>query len=124
MLSTISRDDRKLFMKLHEVSVEGTCKLVNAIKIAHLALRHRQNRNHKMRIVVFIGSPMEGIEKSDVSGRMRHHFLQFIRLAKRLKKEKVNVDFVTFGEASASPNDEAVLQEFVDTLNGKWVCFP
>ncbi|CAD5212220.1 unnamed protein product [Bursaphelenchus xylophilus] len=108
VLSTITRDDRKLFTKLHEVVVGGNCRLVNAIKIAHLALRHRQNRNHKMRIIVFIGSPIEGIQQSE-----------FIRLAKKLKKEKVNVDFVCFGEASQSENDEKVLQEFVDTLNSK-----
>ena len=28
-----------------------------------LALKHRQGRNHKMRIVVFVGSPIEDDEK-------------------------------------------------------------
>jgi 26S proteasome regulatory subunit N10 len=42
---------------------------------------------------------------------------QFIKLAKKLKKEKVNVDFVCFGEANAEDNQ--ILAEFVDTLNGK-----
>lgn len=39
-----------------------------------------------MRIVAFIGSPIETDEK------------ELVRLAKRLKKEKVNVDIVSFGE--------------------------
>lgn len=39
-----------------------------------------------MRIVVFVGSPVEAEEK------------ELIKLAKRLKKEKVNVDIVSFGE--------------------------
>ncbi|CAD5207653.1 unnamed protein product [Bursaphelenchus okinawaensis] len=108
VLSTITRDDRKLFTKLHEVVIGGNCRLVNAIKIAHLALRHRQNRNHKMRIIVFIGSPIEGIQQAE-----------FIKLAKKLKKEKVNLDFVCFGEASQSENDEKLLSEFVETLNSK-----
>lgn len=108
VLSTITRDDRKLFLQLTNVVVEGQCKLVNAIKIAHLALRHRQNRNHKMRIIVFVGSPVEEVENSE-----------FIRLAKKLKKEKVNVDFICFGEINDNDDTEKLLQDFVDTLNSK-----
>lgn len=51
-----------------------------------LALKHRQGKNHKMRIVAFIGSPV-GLDEKEI-----------IKLAKRLKKEKVNVDVVSFGE--------------------------
>lgn len=51
-----------------------------------LALKHRQGKNHKMRIVVFIGSPVN-LESKEMT-----------KLAKRLKKEKVNVDIVSFGE--------------------------
>lgn len=104
----MTREERKLFIKLHEIQIKGCAQIVNAIKIAHLALRHRMNRNHKMRIVMFIGSPIEGIEKTE-----------FIKLAKKLKKEKVNVDFVCFGEAINEENQ--VLEEFIDTLNGKQV---
>lgn len=39
-----------------------------------------------MRIVAFVGSPVEAEEK------------ELVKLAKRLKKEKVNVDVVSFGE--------------------------
>jgi 26S proteasome regulatory subunit N10 len=39
-----------------------------------------------MRIVAFVGSPVEMEEK------------ELVKLAKRLKKEKVNVDLVSFGE--------------------------
>jgi 26S proteasome regulatory subunit N10 len=39
-----------------------------------------------MRIVAFVGSPVETEEK------------ELVKLAKRLKKEKVNVDIVSFGE--------------------------
>uniref|UniRef100_A0A7E4US23 26S proteasome non-ATPase regulatory subunit 4 n=1 Tax=Panagrellus redivivus TaxID=6233 RepID=A0A7E4US23_PANRE len=106
VLSTMTQEDRKLFCRLHEIDFEGTIKLLPAIKVAHLALKHRQNRNHKMRIVLFVGSPVEGVVKSD-----------FIKLAKKLKKEKVNVDIVSFGEAAEENNE--LLQEFVDTLNGK-----
>lgn len=39
-----------------------------------------------MRIVVFVGSPITADERD------------LVKLAKRLKKEKVNVDLVSFGE--------------------------
>ncbi|CAG2059328.1 unnamed protein product [Timema podura] len=58
-----------------------------------LALKHRQGKNHKMRIVIFVGSPVETEEK------------ELVKLAKRLKKEKVNVDVVSFGE-EVSPQGE------------------
>ncbi|KAI6182577.1 26S proteasome non-ATPase regulatory subunit 4 [Aphelenchoides bicaudatus] len=106
VLSTMTREERKLFIKLHEVQIKGDAQIVNAIKVSHLALRHRMNRNHKMRIVMFVGSPIEGIDKAE-----------FIKLAKKLKKEKVNIDFICFGEAISEENQ--LLSEFVDTVNGK-----
>lgn len=69
-----------------------------------MALKHRQGKNHKMRIVAFIGSPIEIDEK------------ELVKLAKRLKKEKVNVDVISFGEESI--NNE-VLTAFINALNGK-----
>lgn len=39
-----------------------------------------------MRIVAFVGSPVEVEEK------------EIVKVAKRLKKEKVNIDIVNFGE--------------------------
>lgn len=39
-----------------------------------------------MRIVAFVGSPVDHDEK------------EVVKVAKRLKKEKVNVDIVSFGE--------------------------
>ena len=51
-----------------------------------LALKHRQGKNHSQRIVAFVGSPIENEEKD------------LVKLAKRLKKEKVNVDVINFGE--------------------------
>lgn len=58
-----------------------------------------------MRIVVFVGSPLDAIDAAELT-----------RLAKRLKKEKVNVDVVSFGEERGNEN---ILRTFVDTLNGK-----
>ncbi|CEF65553.1 26S proteasome non-ATPase regulatory subunit 4 [Strongyloides ratti] len=104
--STMTQDDRKLFIKLHEVEIENVSKVIPAIRTAHLALKHRPNKNHKMRIIVFIGSPVEDIDNSDL-----------VKLAKKLKKEKVNVDIVCFGEAAEKNNE--MFEQFIETLNGK-----
>ena len=53
---------------------------------SQLALKHRQNKNHKTRIVVFVGSALDVDEST------------LVKVAKKLKKEKVNVDIVSFGE--------------------------
>lgn len=71
---------------------------------SQLVLKHRQGKNHKMRIVVFVGSPIE-TEENDL-----------VKLAKKLKKEKVNVDLVSFGD---HPGNNDLLTSFVNTLNGK-----
>lgn len=72
--------------------------------LLQLVLKHRQGKNHKMRIVLFIGSPLE-VDKVEVE-----------KLAKRLKKEKVNVDIISYGDHQKN-ND--VLTAFINTLNGK-----
>lgn len=57
-----------------------------------------------MRIVVFVGSPIEA-DSQDL-----------VKQAKRLKKEKVNVDIVSFGEHE---NNNDLLNAFINALNGK-----
>ncbi|KAM7028963.1 26S proteasome non-ATPase regulatory subunit 4 isoform 1-T1 [Acridotheres tristis] len=69
-----------------------------------LALKHRQGKNHKMRIIAFVGSPVHDSDKD------------LVKLAKRLKKEKVNVDIINFGEEEANTEK---LTAFITALNGK-----
>jgi 26S proteasome regulatory subunit N10 len=105
VLSTLTTDVSKLMSKLLAVQPQGEVKLMSGLRVAHLALKHRQGKNHKMRIVVFVGSPLDQVDQGEL-----------VRLAKRLKKEKVNVDIVSFGEEKGN---DAVLNAFVETLNGK-----
>lgn len=104
VLVTLTTDTGKILAKLHQVAPSGDLKLIPGIKIAHLALKHRQGKNHKTRIVAFIGSPIEADEKD------------LIKLAKKLKKEKVNIDIVNFGEDEANTE---ILNKFIETINGK-----
>lgn len=114
---------------MHLVQPKGNINFITGVRIAHvsivkpigcflvvfhvflctfifrqLVLKHRQGKNHKMRIVVFVGSPIE-TEEGDL-----------VKLAKKLKKEKVNVDIVSFGD---HPGNNDLLTAFVNTLNGK-----
>ncbi|XP_059059089.1 26S proteasome non-ATPase regulatory subunit 4 [Achroia grisella] len=104
VLATLTSDVGRILSKLHRVQPNGDINLLTGIRIAHLALKHRQGKNHKMRIVVFVGSPVNTDEK------------ELVKLAKKLKKEKVNCDVVSFGEDS---DNNPLLTSFVNTLNGK-----
>lgn len=99
---------------------QGTTQIIRGIKTANLALKNRSNRNHKTRIIVFIGSPLDNLEAGYDKGEVRIftslNLIQFLRFSKRLKKENVKIDMVLFGEAVH--NNDQVL-EFVETINGK-----
>ena len=68
-----------------------------------LALKHRQNKSQRQRIVVFVGSPIAEDEKT------------LVKLAKKMKKNNVAVDFVNFGEVDT--DNTAKLQAFIDAIN-------
>jgi len=104
VLVTLTTDTGKILAKLHQVAPAADMRFISGIKIAHLCLKHRQGKNHKTRIVAFVGSPIEADEK------------EIIKLAKKLKKEKVNIDIVNFGEDECNAD---ILNKFVTTINGK-----
>lgn len=103
VLTTLTTDVGRILSKLHLVEPSGEINFMTGIRVAHLALKHRQGKNHKMRIVVFVGSPVDTDEK------------ELIKLAKRLKKEKVNVDVVNFGEEAVNTDK---LSAFIKALEG------
>nr|XP_008982589.1 26S proteasome non-ATPase regulatory subunit 4 isoform X2 [Callithrix jacchus] len=140
VLTTLTPDTGRILSKLHTVQPKGKITFCTGIRVAHLALKHRQGKNHKMRIIAFVGSPVEDNEK-DVSpsgswGMWAAHVWdrsfspqenlaeasgsslwgKLVKLAKRLKKEKVNVDIINFGEEEVNTEK---LTAFVNTLNGK-----
>lgn len=69
--------------------VVGSADFATALNVAQLALKHRQNKNLRQRIVVFLGSPLNGVAADD-----KH----LARLAKKLKKNNIAVDVVCFGD--------------------------
>ncbi|NXI12327.1 PSMD4 ATPase, partial [Irena cyanogastra] len=91
VLTTLTPDTGRILSKLHTVQPKGKITFGTGIRVAHLALKHRQGKNHKMRIIAFVGSPVHDSDKD------------LVKLAKRLKKEKVNVDIINFGEEVRIP---------------------
>merc|ERR1711973_258011 len=104
VLVTLTTDTGKILAKLHQVNHANEMKFISGIKIAHLCLKHRQGKNHKTRIIAFVGSPIEADEK------------EVVKLDKKLKKEKVNIDIVSFGE---DEDNTDILNKFITTINGK-----
>lgn len=76
---------------MHSTSdkIGGEADITTAIAVAQLALKHRQNKNLRQRIIVFVGSPLAGQAADEPS---------MVKLAKKLKKNNVAVDFVAFGD--------------------------
>jgi len=104
VLVTLTSEVGKIISKLHQVKPNGCIDLIRGIKVANLALKHRQSKNHKPRIIMFVASPVV-VDQSEL-----------IKLSKRLKKEKVNVDIISFGEEE---RNAPILNELVNTINGK-----
>ena len=112
VLATLTTDVGRLLGKLHLVQTTGEMNFLTGIRIAHLALKHRQGKNHKMRIVAFVGSPVDTDEK------------ELVKLAKKLKKEKVNVDVVNFGEEVINTEKLAAFIKILDGTASHMVTVP
>lgn len=100
-LSNLTADFGQILSGLHSSKIEGQSRLVDSIEIACLALRNRQNKNQKQRIVAFVGSP---IKETSV---------ELNKLAVKLKRSNIFVDFVNFGEQQENTTK---LEEFMDII--------
>lgn len=70
--------------------------------VSQLALKHRENKSLRQRILVFVGSPLPDAEA------------ELVRLGKKLKKNNIAVDVVTFGETE---ENMAKLNAFIESVN-------
>merc|ERR1711990_420297 len=85
VIASLTSDTGRLNTVLSKIVSDGSVSLNTSIRVAQLALKHRMNKNHKQRIVIFICSPLEAE-------------MELVKTAKRLKKEKINIDLISFGE--------------------------
>ncbi|ODQ61551.1 hypothetical protein WICANDRAFT_86392 [Wickerhamomyces anomalus NRRL Y-366-8] len=102
VLSTLTADFGKLLSGIHETKIEGSLHFATGIQVAALALKHRQNKVQHQRIVAFVGSPIQESEK------------ELEKLAKKMKKNNIAIDFINYGEESINTSK---LEKFVSIVN-------
>ena len=109
----MTSDVGKVLSQSHGAKLGGEISLSAGLQVAGLALKHRQNKNQRQRIVVFVGSPITEDEKD------------LVKLGKKLKKNSVAVDIVNFGEeAENTPKLEALLNAVNSDDNSHLVTVP
>ncbi|KAH9878892.1 hypothetical protein J1614_002327 [Plenodomus biglobosus] len=102
ILTTLTTDIGKILDGLHRTKIKGSSHFVTGINVAALALKHRQNKSQKQRILIFNCSPIEEDEKN------------LIKLAKKMKKTGISIDIIAFGELGDDTTRK--LQAFSDAV--------
>jgi len=102
VMVTLTTDIGKVLTALHNIKLSGTAHFTTGVQIAQLALKHRQNKNQKQRIIVFVGSPVDEDEKT------------LVKLGKKLKKNNIAIDLINFGEEEENTSK---LEAFINAVN-------
>lgn len=102
VLATLTSDFGKILSGCHETSVHGTTHLSTGIQVAALALKHRQNKVQRQRVVAFVASPIQEDTKD------------LVKLAKKMKKNNIAVDFINFGQEAENTEK---LEKFIEGVN-------
>jgi 26S proteasome regulatory subunit N10 len=102
VLTTPTQDLGAVLNSVHGVKIEGEINVCVGVQVAHLALKHRQNKHQRMRIVLFVGSPL------------RDEIEALRAVGKKLRKCNVAVDVVSFGDVEANREK---LDAFVTSVN-------
>jgi len=82
----------------------GGMDIPAAVQVAHLALKHRRNKNGGQRVFVFVGSPVQCDSKA------------LVKAGRQLKKNNIAVDVILMGGYDNDGNEEK-MQELVKAAN-------
>ncbi|KAF2773229.1 hypothetical protein EJ03DRAFT_124256 [Teratosphaeria nubilosa] len=104
VLTTLTTNPGKILDGLHRTKVKGQSHLYTGIMIASLALKHRQNKSQRQRVIVFVCSPIE--ESKD----------KLVKLAKKMKKNNTSIDLIAFGDLTDDNLDK--LRAFNENVKG------
>jgi len=104
VLVTLTTDFGKILDGLHRTKIKGSAHLATGIQVAGLALKHRQNKSQRQRIIVFTCSKIEDSEKD------------LVKLAKKMKKNNISIDFVAFGDLESETTQK--LEAFNENVKG------
>lgn len=121
VLVTHTKEVGQIIGAIHKASnkIGGEIDIPTAIAVAQLALKHRENKNLRQRIIVFVASPLEGQAADEKA---------MVKLAKKLKKNNVAIDIICFGDGIEEPGEDGktVLKTFVEAAtsgDNSWVFF-
>lgn len=98
----LTADVGKILSLSHGIKIGGLANLSAGIQVAQLSLKHRQNKNQRQRIIVFVGSPVQEDEAT------------LVKLGKKLKKNSVAIDIINFGEEA---ENAAKLEALLNAVN-------
>jgi len=104
VVKSCTKELGELQSAMAKCEIKGETNILVALHTAQLALKHRANKNAAQRIVLFVGSPINVPKK------------QLVQAGRKLKKNKVSVDVINFGEVKE--NDE-LLQDFYKAVKQK-----
>jgi len=88
-----------------EVKASGKANFIGGLKTAQLALKNRQNKNQRQRVIMFVGSPV----LDDVA--------ELVKLAKNFKKNNIAVDIINFGSENMTNENPEKLEAFIQAVN-------
>ena len=74
VMVTPTPDLGKVLSVISQIEIEGSVDLAKATQIAQIALKHRQNKSQRQKVVLFIGSP---VQEDVVSLRLFLFLLKF-----------------------------------------------
>lgn len=97
----ISKYNQNFEAGVNQNFIDGEADFFNAVKIAQLSLKHRQNKSQRQRIILFVGHPLKEPEA------------QFEELGVRMKRNNVAIDIINF----AHPENVPKLQALVNAAN-------
>ncbi|NXD59973.1 PSMD4 ATPase, partial [Corvus moneduloides] len=110
VLTTLTPDTGRILSKLHTVQPKGKITFGTGIRVAHVTGQPMRGQIPSFRRIRALG------QIPDAADPRESPHSQLVKLAKRLKKEKVNVDIINFGEEEANTEK---LTAFITALNGK-----
>lgn len=100
---TLTTDLSKLLKSFKEIKISGESDFITAVNISMLLLKHRQNKNQKQRILLFVASPVKN--STD----------ELVLLGKKLKKNNVAIDIISIG--NTDQNREGLNQLYSNANN-------
>ncbi|KAJ9124061.1 hypothetical protein QFC22_000854 [Naganishia vaughanmartiniae] len=114
VLATLTQDFGKVLSSTKNCYIGGSADLITALNVAQLALKHRENKNQRQRIVAFVASPISGGPGSSSSSSNGTAGLeeQLVKLGKKMKKNNVAIDIILFGDEGME--NEEVMGKFVE----------